>query len=161
MKRSADLQELLQTVPHDSLRRPAYHSYALRPAADADYSFSLWLYPDGEAGVWAHRVGGSEDEDFWGLTLELAQFRDADELERKLVTVLHTLASCPTRIVQRRRLLWTTFTCQALVDAKWETISQVTFLGRSKRLPSIHGKRAVYSSGRLSDVADSTPSRDA
>ena len=125
---------------------------------DADYSFSVYVYPGGETCISACRQGANDDEYFWHLVFEEADFSDLGELEGKFMADLVKLLNNPTRITQKKGALFDNFYCEYHVDGEWQSIGgNRCFRFSNFHPPKIIGKSKEYfSPATRGDVSDTT-----
>ena len=88
----------------------------------ADYELGAEVCSDGEAGIFAKRFGSGDEEMFWSSDLEIADFSSVHELQESFLETLALLLDNPTRIFQKKGLLFMHFECAYLSDGEWYSV---------------------------------------
>jgi hypothetical protein len=145
------VEKLLKDWMPDSTLAPQRESWGERlelpVAKGGEYGFVLYEYKDSaERQVAARRLGASDEEYFWYAALEYGEAHVITEQYRELVTLVLTR---PTRIIQRKGLVFWHFRCEALTDGKWKRVSGNSVLKGAGKVPMIAGRRQVYASPAL------------
>jgi hypothetical protein len=127
----------------------AWWSFALPCPAGAQYRFSLHGEVGGERQISAQEQGHRR---FWYSALEMTDFSDDasalnDEFERRLKLVLEH----PTRITERRGIMWVSYKAEYEDDGSWHRLrGGVAYLGIGFGVP-FFGTRCIYTSPRVID----------
>ena len=127
-----------------------YEIVRLPAASEADYKFLLYVYSDGERGLAASLQAQNDSLYFWTRQLELSEFSDARTLQEEFLRLVSVILESPTRITQKRGVLFHCFRCEAEVEGEWELLGSHAGLRGQFTAPAITGRTFVYRSAPVS-----------
>jgi hypothetical protein len=146
-----DRNELLARIatllePAGAFRQDArvYTAFRLPRIPAADYSFSVWVYEDGEPLITASRADEHADESFWVRPFESAQYASKAAQYQEFLDLLQTALTSRTRITQIQGWLFTHFSCHAVVGGQWVALGGHSVARWIKGIPVINGRRHEY-----------------
>ncbi len=117
----------------------------------AEYQFSLHGELGGERQISSRltQSKGSRSR-FWYSAMELADFHnDSSKLEALFHQQVGAVLQYPTRIVEKKGVLWLSYRAEYQVNADWQRLrGGVTYLGLGFGIPFI-GRKRVYTSPPL------------
>jgi hypothetical protein len=117
---------------------------------EADYFFSLHLYPDGEKGISANLPDSNREIYFWFKTFELPDYKnEVDRLDHDFLKTVETLLTRETMILQKKGLLWHTFRLAYRVGEEGRVLSSHAGFRLGFAAPRIQGREHTYRSGPL------------
>ena len=144
------LRERLPGAALEVAGKPSARYVRLPCAEGSDYRFQLWFYPDGEREISAELVAPATASDryFWSWVFELDDFVNSPKaLVQAFERELEAMLSVPTRIHQRRGLLFWSFTLEREVGTTWASASSCSALRASVSVVSIKGAQHTYHAG--------------
>jgi hypothetical protein len=123
-------------------------SFKLPCPAKAEYGFNLQGELGGERQISARLIQFDEDlhSRFWYTALEMAGYRDdASRLQKDFHELVEGLLLHPTRIVEKRGVLWLSHRAAYKTDTGWQGLGGGANLGLGLGIPFV-GKKRVYTS---------------
>jgi hypothetical protein len=115
----------------------------------AEYQFSLHGQVEGERQISARLTRCVQRHHFWYSAMELAAFRDdASALEEVFHQRVGGLLESPTRIIEKKGIVWLSYRAEYQSRAGWQNLGGVSYLGIGLGVPFI-GKKHVYSSPQI------------
>jgi hypothetical protein len=123
-------------------------SFKLSSPAKAEYQFNLHGELGGERQISARLTQFPQDQHhrFWYTALEMAGYRDdAARLQKDFHELVEGLLLHPTRIVEKRGVLWLSHRAEYKTDAGWQGMGGGALLGLGLGIPFV-GKKRVYTS---------------
>jgi hypothetical protein len=128
----------------------AYSVFRLPAPPGAEYAFSVWIYDTGEPQIMARLVNADEHHSFWYKPFELVDWPSEEAREEAFLKTLGLVLNLPTRIVQRKGLLFWSFDCALQTEGGWKSISGIGILRRSNmEVPPIEERTRSYYSPPL------------
>lgn len=117
----------------------------LPPAQGADYQFLLYFEP--EMQIHARLLGRDQKQYFWYMPFEDAAYRhDPEKLRTAFVSTAEELILRPTRVVQKRGLLFDSFKLESQRDGRWVQVYKMACLRFAFKVPPIRGTHVYFSS---------------
>jgi len=142
----AVLEELLEGERFEVSVESWGHLYSLPTPEGADYSLECSLHMDGEPQVSAFRVGGYGGEYFWYKPFEINGYGSEAARIEAFRGVVAALVRNPSRIVQRKGLLFWRFTASAETPGGAIEIPGASCFRPAFRVPPTDGRTRCYSS---------------
>ncbi len=125
---------------------PEWSQLSLPPAPDAEYTFEIHVYEDGEPQICARLLNDDSDRYFWYHPFEVPDFGSVDERDSGFFEALELLVTKPSRIRQSKGWFLCRFICEVLDNGQWRrvgpTMSALTFT--TFRFPP--GRNRTYTS---------------
>ncbi|SRR5258705_7480577 len=125
---------------------PEWSQLSLPPAPDAEYSFEIHVYADGEPQICARLINHDASRYFWYHPFEVPDFGSVDARDKGFFEALELLVTRPSRIRQSKGLFLCRFVCEVLDNGQWRRVGPgmgaLTFT--NFKLPP--GRKRTYSS---------------
>lgn len=114
----ASVQRLLPDFAPTVTRGAGYSSFPLPTPPAAEYSFSVYIYPDGEPQISAELLAAPGGY-FWYYSFEMPYFDSSHEQAAKFLSELERLLQSESKIVETQGLLWRSYTCLLYKGGEW------------------------------------------
>jgi hypothetical protein len=138
------------------IKQNGWWTVELPHPASADYQFRLHGEPGGERQISARPIRTTESRPrnrFWSLRMELAgSSDDASKLEEAFLETVKALMSSPTRIVERKGVIWRSYKGAYQTEGGWQRMGSAFYLALGFGIPFV-AKKIVYTSPPVGSFA--------
>jgi len=131
----------------------SHTAFRLEPAPGADYAFSVLITDGGDPALMAQLVTDPAPHPFWRKPFEASNPSSFDDRDGVFLEMLERCLDAPTRITQRKGLLFCHFWCWYREEEEWKSLGGATFGRWEANMPPIKGRLREYHSPRLPRAA--------
>jgi hypothetical protein len=155
-------QEIIESILSDLKRKVPFLSFTEKKEnsstvwtfdsfSGADYYFHIWAHNEGDFQIGASLKNGQSNNDlsFWYYPFEINVGIPENKIFSNFSDCLNKLIYYPSRIIQKRGLLFWSFQMQVLINDKWEDLYGMSCTRLFFKAPPMKGSQAIYHSPAL------------